>query len=216
MENITFRLSDSYKYGSAYFDYLALRKQFFVDKLGWDIPHNDDLEMDQYDNPEARYSLVLDQGRVIAGARAMACSAKWGEHTYMLGDAMTGKLGTIPSTVLRHHIVSSEVWECTRLVIAPAVKSMKMRNLCLDMIVDGLIDMAAREGAHRLISLSNLWLLRSLRRLGYGAELLGDPYVNKDDGHKYAVMAIEAEPTAPRLPRHTHRPQPGVVHAPAA
>ena len=38
MENITLRLSDSYKYGSAYFDYLALRKQFFVDKLGIEQP----------------------------------------------------------------------------------------------------------------------------------------------------------------------------------
>jgi len=215
MENVTFQMSGSHRYGSAFFDYLALRKRFFVDQLNWTIPHDDSVEMDQYDNPQARYSLVLDKGKVIAGARAMPCSARWGDHTYMLGDALTGKLGTIPDTVLDRHIVSPDVWECTRLVIAPEVEAMAERTLCLDMIVEGLVDMATREGAGTLISLSNLWLLRALRKLGYGAELMGKPYVNAEDGHKYAVMSIEAKSRMPALPRATHRPQPTPVHSPA-
>ncbi len=83
MENITFDMSTMHMYGSAYFDYLALRKRFFFDTLGWDIPHNDKVEMDQYDNPTAHYSLVLRNGRVVGGARAMATTASWGQHTYM-------------------------------------------------------------------------------------------------------------------------------------
>jgi len=59
MENITFNLSGLHAYGSAFFDFLGLRKRFFVDELGWDIPHDDNYEMDQYDNPSAWYSLVL-------------------------------------------------------------------------------------------------------------------------------------------------------------
>ena len=220
MQNITFKLSDCHRYGGAFFDYLKLRKAFFVDQLVWHIPHNDELEMDQYDNPEACYSLVLDQGRVIAGARAMPCSTKWGEYTYMLGDALTGKLGTIPADVFDTHIQSAEVWECTRLVIAPEVTSMDDRNTCLDLIVEGLVAMAQAKGAHTLISLSNLWLLRSLRKLGYGAELLGKPYRNDDDGHKYAVMAIEARRSGrpvPLVPREAVQvPQIAELHAPAA
>ena len=192
MENITFELSHIHQHGSAFFDYLSLRKKFFVDELHWQIPHNADVEMDQYDNPMARYSLVLDDGRVLAGARAMSTSATWGDHTYMLKDAMTGKLETIPTNLLDDVIDSPKVWECTRLVISPEVKSMRMRIQCLDLIVGGLIEMANKEGADTLISLSNLWLLRALKRLGYGAELLGEPYQNDDDGHKYAVMSIAA------------------------
>ncbi|MBU2993737.1 acyl-homoserine-lactone synthase [Octadecabacter sp. 1_MG-2023] len=193
MKNVTFELSNVHQYGSSFFDYLALRKQFFVDALHWQIPHNAEVEMDQYDNPMARYSLVLDDnGRVLAGARAMSTAAVWGDHTYMLKDAMTGKLDTIPSDLLTDVIDSPKVWECTRLVIAPEVNSMRMRTQCLDLIVEGLIEMANKEGADTLISLSNLWLLRALKRLGYGAELLGEPYENGDDGHKYAVMAIAA------------------------
>jgi len=115
MENVTFELSNVHQHGSSFFDYLALRKRFFVDELHWQIPHNADVEMDQYDNPTARYSLVLDDnGRVIAGARAMPTTARWGEHTYMLKDAMTGKLGTIPENLLDEVVENPKVWECTR------------------------------------------------------------------------------------------------------
>ena len=193
MKNVNFELSNVHLHGSSFYDYLCLRKKFFVDTLHWQIPHNADVEMDQYDNPMARYSLVLDDdGRVLAGARGMSTAAHWGDHTYMLKDAMTGKLSSIPSDVLPDVIESPKIWECTRLVISPEVKSMRVRTQCLDLIVEGLIGMANAEGADTLISLSNLWLLRALKRLGYGAELLGDPYENSDDGHKYAVMAIAA------------------------
>ena len=149
--------------------------------------------MDQYDNPMARYSLVLDDdGRVLAGARTMSTSATWGDHSYMLMDAMTRKLSTIPTDLLEDVIDSPKVWECTRLVIPPDMNSMRVRTQCLDLIVEGLIDMANAEGADTLISLSNLWLLRAFKRLGYGAELPGEPYESVDDGHKYAVMAIAA------------------------
>ena len=221
MENITFELSGLHHYGSAYFDYLALRKKFFVDTLGWGIPHNAKFEMDQYDNPLARYSLVLLDGEVIAGARAMPTSAVWGSHTYMLGDAVSGKLSTIPSDVIAEEISSSKVWECTRLVIADHITAMPDRIKCLELIVDGLIEMAEDNGADKLISLSNLWLLRALRQLGYAADLMGKPYVNADDGHKYAVMSIGTERQHISLPRPTHHvpthrislPQP--LHAPA-
>lgn len=221
MENITFELSGLHQFGSAYFDYLALRKKFFVDTLGWGIPHDARYEMDQYDNPLARYSLVLRDGEVIAGARAMPTSAVWGSHTYMLGDAVSGKLSTIPSDVIAEEISSSKVWECTRLVIADHITAMPDRIRCLELIVDGLIDMAEDCGADKLISLSNLWLLRALRQLGYAADLMGKPYVNADDGHKYAVMAIGTERQHMALPRATHRVpthrvnQPQLVHAPA-
>lgn len=204
MENITFELSGLHAFGPAYFDYLALRKKFFVDTLGWGIPHNARYEMDQYDNPLARYSLVLQDGQVIAGARAMPTSAVWGSHTYMLGDAVSGKLSSIPSDVIAEQISSSKVWECTRLVIADHITAMPDRVRCLELIVDGLIDMAEESGADKLISLSNLWLLRALRQLGYAADLIGKPYVNADDGHKYAVMAIGTERQQIRLPRPTH------------
>ena len=92
MENITFNMSTLHLFGSAFYEFLELRKRFFVDQLRWDIPHDDTVEMDQYDNPLAHYSLVLRNGQVIGGARAMSTKSAWGDHTYMLGDAVDGKL----------------------------------------------------------------------------------------------------------------------------
>ena len=106
MHNVTFDLSRLHQHGPAFYDYLRLRKHFFVDTLGWDIPHNDDVEMDQYDNPNAFYSLVLRNGEVIGGARTMPTTSKWGSHSYMLKDALDGKLNDIPPDIVPENIVS--------------------------------------------------------------------------------------------------------------
>lgn len=215
MNSVTFNLATQYRAGSAFYDFLRLRKSFFVDQLGWDIPHDDDVEMDQYDNPRAWYSVVLQDGEVVGGARAMATTAKWGGHSYMLRDAVKGKLIDIPPSVLGQDIVDDQIWECTRLVISDSVDTHAARSTCLALIVQGLIDVAAEQGAKRLMSLSPLALMRALRQLGFEAERIGDPYLNEGDGRRYAVLAMPARRSVPMVPAATHRPQPQAVHAPA-
>ncbi len=206
MENVTFDLSSLHEHGPAFFDYLKLRKQFFVDTLGWDIPHNDAVEMDQYDNPLAHYSVVLRNGKVIGGARAMPTTSSWGDHSYMLKDAVQGKLADIPEQVMSSEIETPKVWECTRLVISDDVKSHADRALCLSLIVDGLVVMARRQGGSELMSLSPVSLMRALRQLGYAASRVGEPYFNPGDGRKYAVLKMPAE----RSPLHA---EPRAIYA---
>ncbi|MCB2130788.1 MAG: autoinducer synthase [Rhodobacteraceae bacterium] len=193
MENITFSLASVHQHGTAFYDYLKLRKHFFVDVLGWDIPHNDLVEMDQYDNPLAHYSLVLSHGRVVGGARTMPTSAHWGGHTYMLRDAVEGKLTDIPKTVMNGDIETPLIWECTRLVMSDALHTQPDRSQCLALIVEGLADVARRNGASQLISLSPLSLMRALRQLGWQAERIGEPYQSPEDGRRYAVLTMPAE-----------------------
>lgn len=214
MENITFNLSSLHLYGPAFYEFLGLRKRFFVDQLGWDIPHNDSVEMDQYDNPTAEYSLVLRDGEVVGGARAMSTSARWGNHTYMLRDAVEGKLDDIPDDIMIEKVVRPDVWECTRLVMSDDLTTHAERSTCLSLIVGGLVGVAADKGASRLMSLSPLALMRALRQLGFAAERVGEPYLN-DDGRKYAVLSMPAERSLRGVPTATHRPRPAVVHAPS-
>ena len=217
MDSVTFNLASQHLHGPAFYDFLALRKRFFVDTLGWDIPHDDCVEMDQYDNPRAWYSLVLEDGQVIGGARTMSTTTRWGQHSYMLRDAKLGKLIDIPQEVMPREVVTPDIWECTRLVISDCVTTQAARQTCLKLIVQGLIDVAAREGASQLISLSPLALMRGLRQLGFGAERIGAPYLNEGDGRRYAVLAMPTVGTARPLPAATHRPpQTQMVHAPAA
>lgn len=215
MENITFGLSDQYLHGSAFYDFLALRKTYFVDQLGWDIPHDDRVEMDQYDNPMTRYSLVLDGDEVIAGARAISTTAQWGEHSYMLRDAITGKLPAIPK-VMEEVIYTPSVWESSRLVISASVTTQSERARCFDLIAEGMFRMLFANGGDYIITLSNAWVLRSLRKLGYTVDVLSEPYESVEDRHKYFVMAIRDKRTEARLPRATHRTGPTPLHAPAA
>lgn len=222
MRNITFDLSQMHRHGSAFYDYLRLRKHFFVDTLGWDIPHNDSVEMDQYDNPLAHYSLVLRDGQVIGGARAMPTTSHWGAHTYMLRDAVDGKLPGIPRRVLGQAVSTPAVWECTRLVIAEDVRTHVERSQCLRLIVEGLAEVAQSHGASELMSLTRVSLMRALRQLGWQCDRIGTPYSSPEDGHSYAVLSMPAErgarpdnrpmPAATLAPVPGHAPEPAMAH----
>jgi acyl homoserine lactone synthase len=192
MQNITFDFLGQHRHGVAFHEYLRLRKAFFVDALGWDIPHNDDVEMDQYDNPCAHYSLVVWRGKVVGGARTMPTTASWGRYTYMLRDALRGCVEQIPSEAMPSDIATDEVWECTRLVMSDCVTSQSARAQCLSLIVEGLVDITNRNGGCELMSLSPLPLMRALRQLGFAASRAGEPYVSASDGRRYAVLRMPA------------------------
>lgn len=193
MENITFDLLDMHRHGAAFYDYLRMRKQVFVDELGWDIPHNDFVEMDQYDNPLTHYSLVLRDGRLVGGARMLSTMAEWNGAGCMLNDVLDGKLPTIPKSVIDGPIRTPSVWECSRLVMAEDIGTAAERAECLSLIVDGLAGMARAKGASQLISLTRLPLLRALRQLGWACDRIGQPYVQ--DGRSYAVLSMPAVKT---------------------
>lgn len=193
MENITFDLLNMHRYGTAFYDYLKMRKRVFVDELGWDIPHNDFVEMDQYDNPMTHYSLVVRNGQLLGGARAMSTTAEWNGAGCMVNDIIEGKLPTIPPSVIENPIRTPLVWECSRLVMAEDIGSVEDRAECLSLIVDGLADMARAQGATELISLTRLPLMRALRQLGWNCDRLGKPY--SQDGRSYAVLTMPATKT---------------------
>ncbi len=142
----------------------------------------------------------------------------WGRHTYMLRDAVAGKLIDIPPEIMPREVKDPCIWECTRLVVSDDVKTQAERSECLGLIVDGLVKVAAKGGAEQLISLSPLPLMRALRQMGFAADRIGEPYRNDQDGRQYAVLAMPAR-QANRVhipvPQATHLPQPMAVHAPA-
>lgn len=220
MEKITFNLTELHKHGSAFFEFLALRKKFFVDQLGWDIPHDDDVEMDQYDNPKAYYSLVVEDGKVIAGGRAMATTAQWGSHTYMLRDAVEGKIIGIPDTIVEGIAVTERVWEATRVVVSSEIKDPAKSAQCLALIVQGLAEQAIEHDGTELMALSRPSLLRALRRIGYNPRMIGEPYINSDDGRRYVAMSMPLitekhdKVPAKAMAQTTHPRQSALLHEP--
>ena len=194
MRNITFDLSTLHEHGSGFFDYLRLRKRFFVDQLQWDVPHNENYEMDQYDNPLAWYSLVVDNGKILGGARVMATSSIWGKHTYMMRDAHDGKLDSIPSNAIPDGVASPQVWEMTRLVMSDDLEGLDDRRTCLQLICDGCIDIVQAHGCCELRAMSSLAMLRVLRQVGYPVDRVGDIWRDPGDGRQYSAMKMDLAP----------------------
>jgi N-acyl-L-homoserine lactone synthetase len=192
MDNLRFDFSNLHTHGNAFYQFLGLRKRVLVDQLRWQVPHNDEVEMDQYDTPAAHYSVVVRAGKVIGGARTMATSTMWGEHRYMLRDAYAGKLEHIPPAVMPHDISCPTVWECTRLVMSQEVTTQAERSACLRMIIDGLVEIVQERAGVEMICLSSMHLMRAMRQLGYEVTPMGDTYRNAEDGRVYAVLGMPA------------------------
>ncbi|WP_108485107.1 acyl-homoserine-lactone synthase [Oceaniglobus ichthyenteri] len=189
---ITFDLSDMHLHGSAFYDFLALRKRFFVDTLAWNIPHNDTVEMDQYDNPTAAYSVVTLNGRLVGGARVMRFCDTWGSHGCMLRDAADGRIDGIPADLLPRSQSFANASECTRLVLSDQIASADDRQTCLALVVRGLVELAIRQGSDQLVTLTVPGFRRSLGKLGYDVTQLGEKYRNKHDGRSYAILSMPA------------------------
>ena len=190
MHYVTFGFLGQHLHGMAFHQYLRLRKWYFVDVLGWNIPHDDDVEMDQYDNPCAHYVLVLRGSTVVGGARMMPTTASWGQHSYMLRDALLGRID-IPPQVVSEEIVSGEVWECTQFVVSGDLDTQADRVECLSLILWGCNELLQENGGREVISLSPVPMLRTLRQLGYPANRIGEPY-SEMDGRRYAMLRIPA------------------------
>jgi acyl homoserine lactone synthase len=192
MHFVTFDFTNFHKFGSTFYDYLGLRKRYFVDELNWEIFHDDHVEMDQYDNPMAHYSVVIQDGKVVGGARMAPTSAKWGNTTYMLNDVTRGLLPKIPDQIYKENFKTNTVWECTRLVVSNELKGMRNKVNCLNQIVDGVVAEASTFGAQDLICLSPPTLPRMFRSFGYDCKQISDPYTCPEDGRKYAVLMMPA------------------------
>lgn len=199
VRNIVFDMSNMHLHGSAFYDFLRLRKQFFIDGLGWEIPTDGIVEMDQYDTPNAHYSLVEHEGRIIAGTRCQPTLATWGAYSCMMRDASLGLLKDIPADLFDADTCAPDLWEGTRLVVADEVRSVMGRTQCLALAVDGLVRIIQSRGGSSFITFSPLPLQRTARMVGVEADRISRAYVCPSDGREYAVFRAKAQRAVERL-----------------
>ena len=199
MQSITFDMSTMHLHGSAFYDFLKLRKSFFIDELGWSIPTDGVVEMDQYDTPLAKYALVVEDGHVIGGARCQPCDVSWGVHTYMLNDFARGLIAGGPDTAFDPHTSPArETWEGTRLVVSDRLTSRLRRMQCLALIIDGLVRIIQSAGGTSFLTYSPVPLQRTAALVGLEIERLTYPVLS-EDGREYAVFRCKAERALSRM-----------------
>lgn len=189
----TFTIGDPPENGRLLSGFLKLRYNWFVARLNWSLPNDGMIEMDQYDNPLASYSVVSLNGEVIAGARAVPANADWMGWSYMINDARLGRLTGLPGHGMPDTGRSKSLWECTRLVVDDTL-SQEDREMALALVIDGLCQMARKRGVTELVSLSPILFGRVLRRLGYAPSSCGESFHCEDDGRVYRAFKMAVPP----------------------
>lgn len=185
--------------GRVWSDYLSLRKRCFIDRLGWDLTQTDGMELDQYDDATASYSLFEVRGRVLAGARLLPFRANSGGWTHFIGDCAASRFAAQPNDLLPAGYNLAPTAECSRLVVLEALEG-AVRRKALAEVVRGLVTLAAGIPlSPRLLSLSPEPLLRGLSGLGYEPRSIGAPYVCAEDGRSYRVLEMDTISEVERL-----------------
>jgi len=116
---VAFKFGDP-RYKDMLEDYFRLRKKIFVDDLEWDLPHQDGMEIDQYDQETAEYVVAMKHGECVGGCRMHPTTSFFRKedqtYTYMLRDAVAGKLPDFPRNVTFYSPVEPKIWELTRVI----------------------------------------------------------------------------------------------------
>lgn len=146
------------------------RHRVFVEKLGWNLASEGGLEYDQFDRPDTVYLAARDDdGELVGTARLLRT-----DRPYLLGEVFPALMGSQPLPC------TAEVWELSRFAAVDfqATGTGTLQQFSSPVAVGllkGVLDVAANEGAQRLITVSPLGVERLLRRAGFLAHRAAPP-----------------------------------------
>ena len=170
------------------------RHRVFIQRLGWHLQTHGRLELDQFDRRDTLYVIAYRRRRVVGIARLLPT-----HRPYLLGEIFPQLLGEL--TAPR----AADVWELSRFaafdVVAPCVRSVarthrKPSAFALEFL-KVVMEVAAKAGAKRLLSVSPLGIERILKRGCIDFERLGP--VLSIDGASLVACAFDLRDAA--LPR---------------
>ncbi len=172
METLTLHGFTPEKLTSIETDFFKLRKKLFVDDMGWDIPHNDDIEFDQYDHVNTSYCIIIDKDRVVGGARILRTDTNHDGWSYMIKDASDGKISQIPSKIISDAPSNTTTFEITRFTVDPSL-DIDSRNEILKELSFSSYQCVANLGGDYAIALMSPLFLRWFRNIGINVDKLG-------------------------------------------
>lgn len=182
--------SNIHENGNLWFNHLKLRKRVFVDDAGWDVPHTDLVEWDQYDTPLTKYVITHQNGEVLAASRLMPCSYAGPNFSYMIRDATLGRLPDIPAGILSEVSRSSSAYEATRFTSNPDLPRREKLAAMSDNAV-ALMRYCETIGASEVFALMPRSFVPWLRRIGLSAERFG-PVTQNTQGESFCVIRCTA------------------------
>ena len=153
MQTTTLSFANLHNHGELFANLLRARRKSFIVRNNWDLPEALGMEYDQYDTPASRWIAVHEYGEILAGIRLTPTTARCGVYSYMIRDAQSGLLDSIPQDLLYDEApVEESVWESSRVFVSNATPMNKRRRVHAHLITE--MTKSARDlGAARVIGL---------------------------------------------------------------
>ena len=166
--------------------YFQLRRQVFVEQLGWDVPVCEIGEIDQYDRQDTFYIVAERDGECVGGLRLNPTTSKFmyrgKEYSYMIRDAKLGLLPSISTDIMTDEAPQRRTtWEMTRVISQK--EPVHLRNL-----IDQAGDFLRRRGVDDVLFHSRPGAGRICQIWGYRSHPVGP--VAPIGGHKFQVFTV--------------------------
>ncbi|WP_170759947.1 acyl-homoserine-lactone synthase [Ruegeria lacuscaerulensis] len=161
------------KAGHLWNEYFQLRRDEFVGRKKWNLPHSERAEFDCYDTPFAEFIIVEHNGQCIAGARLLPTDApNYGPYSYMLLDAQRGNISGIPKELIPEELpVGPHAFEATRFFVRRDI-GLKTTIEAQRTIVQSCHDRVKERGGTHLLALMPTQIYRLFRKFGFDVEEL--------------------------------------------
>ncbi|MEO0343049.1 MAG: acyl-homoserine-lactone synthase [Pseudomonadota bacterium] len=161
--------------------FYRVRKAVFIDGLKWNLDHKNGLEIDQFDNEQAYYSLVLRRNQIAMAARG---------HKINTED---------PDSALIQYLfldypeletpISSNDWDVTRLCINPSLKLNGLSKAIGFIALFFLQKTKARSlECQRMIAVSHPKISKHFSRIGIKTNQISQTVTIRETGSKMAVF----------------------------
>ena len=185
-----FSLSDSYKYGNILEQMLRLRYKGFIVEEKYEVCNYSGLEFDQYDNPYAKYLLILKGDQAIACARLNRTDFAYNIGgvgvSYMAKD-LWGK--QIPGNYLLNN---SNTYELTRLYVCSSLEA-KERAAVTRLIVGALYVYSVSVEVSKWLFVTHQSLLNVASKLGMTIPFAINIDVPNFLNQKFACVDVQHE-----------------------
>jgi acyl-homoserine lactone synthase len=169
---------------AVYRSMFAARKSVFVDLLKWDLPVLDGrYEIDQFDDPHARYLIITDMDRShLASAR-------------LLPTTRPHILDTLFQSLCDEEVPRGpRIWEITRFCLGRQLRSAERRQV-RNQLVSALAVHALETGIETYTGVAEMAWLQQILSFGWQCRALGEPLPSQ--GALLGALEITITPQTP-------------------
>jgi N-acyl-L-homoserine lactone synthetase len=148
------------------------RYQVFIERLGWQLPTQEQAESDQFDGPDAVYVVAEEPDGEISGCARLLPT----DGPYPLSALFPELLNGLPPPR------DPTIWELSRFTAVHLSRRSRspladFPNSAAALLMREAMACASAHGARRLITVTALAMERLIRRLGIHSHRMGPPRI---------------------------------------